>query len=262
MKDSRKDSKGRVLKDGESQRKDGSYEYKGADGRRHSVYAGTLKELREKRKQAEKNVEDGILFVNQNILLNDVFDIYFSGKTELKESTRSNYKYMNDKFVRMKFGMRKISLIKYSDIREFYNYLINDLSFKPNSLEIIHSLLHPTFTLAVRDGYIRCNPSDGLKGDIKKSHCWEKPQRHALTEAEQAAFVQFQPRRFIATGCHCLHFCLERDVGLVKRLVFDGMIVILRIMRFSSTIMLFTVSVTTMVGGSVLQRPKRTLAIV
>ena len=113
-------------------------------------------------------MEDGILFVNQNILLNDVFDIYFSGKTELKESTRSNYKYMYDKFVRMKFGMRKISLIKYSDIREFYNYLINDLSFKPNSLEIIHSLLHPTFTLAVRDGYIRCNPSDGLKGDIKK----------------------------------------------------------------------------------------------
>ena len=191
MKDSRKDSKGRVLKDSESQRKDGSYEYKGADGRRHSVYAGTLKELREKRKQAEKNVEDGILFVNQNILLNDVFDIYFSGKTKLKESTRSNYKYMYDKFVRMKFGMRKISLIKYSDIREFYNYLINDLSFKPNSLEIIHSLLHPTFTLAVRDGYIRCNPSDGPKGDIKKSHCWEKPQRHALTEAEQAAFVQF-----------------------------------------------------------------------
>ena len=34
MKDSRKDSKGRVLKDSESQRKDGSYEYKGADGRR------------------------------------------------------------------------------------------------------------------------------------------------------------------------------------------------------------------------------------
>jgi len=55
------------------------------------VYAGTSKELREKRKQAEKNVEDGILFVNQNILLNDVFDIYFSGKTELKEGIRLSY---------------------------------------------------------------------------------------------------------------------------------------------------------------------------
>lgn len=193
MKESRKDTKGRVLKEGESQRKDGSYEYKysGADGRRHSVYAATLKELREKRKQAEKDVEDGILHVNQNIALNDIFDIYYSGKKELKESTLTNYKYMYDKYVRGKFGKQRISLIRYSDVRKFYNHLINDLKFKPNSLETIHSLLHPTFTLAVRDGYIRSNPSDGLMGDIKKSHCWEKPQRHALTEAEQAAFVQF-----------------------------------------------------------------------
>ncbi len=193
MKESRKDAKGRVLKEGESQRKDGSYEYKyrGADGRRHSVYAATLKELREKRKQAEKDVEDGILHVNQNIVLNDIFDIYYSGKKELKESTLTNYKYMYDKYVRGKFGKQRISQIRYSDVRTFYNYLINDLKFKPNSLETIHSLLHPTFTLAVRDGYIRSNPSDGLMGDIKKSHCWEKPQRHALTEAEQEAFVQF-----------------------------------------------------------------------
>lgn len=193
MKTTRKDTKGRILKEGESQRKDGTYEYKyrGADGRRHSVYAATLKELREKRKQAEKDAEDGILHVNQNIVLNDVFDIYFSGKTELKESTLTNYKYMYDKFVRVKFGKQRISMIRYSDVRKFYNYLINDLQFKPNSLETIHSLLHPTFTLAVRDGYIRSNPSDGLMGDIKKSHCWEKPQRHALTEVEQEAFVQF-----------------------------------------------------------------------
>ena len=129
--------------------------------------------------------------MNQNIVLNDVFDIYFSGKKELKESTLSNYKYMYDKYVRVKFGKQRISTIRYSDVRTFYNYLINDLKFKPNSLETIHSLLHPTFTLAVRDGYIRSNPSDGLMGDIKKSHCWEKPQRHALTEAEQEAFVQF-----------------------------------------------------------------------
>ena len=192
-KQSRKDNRGRVLKAGESQRKDGSFEYKykGADGRRHSVYAATLKELREKGQQAEKDAEDGIVHVNQNILLNDIFDIYFSGKKELKESTLTNYKYMYDKFVRVKFGKQRISQIKYSDVRRFYNHLINDLKFKPNSLETVHSLLHPTFTLAVRDGYIRSNPSDGLMGDIKKSHCWEKPQRHALTEAEQEAFVSF-----------------------------------------------------------------------
>mgnify|MGYP003290883218 CR=1 FL=1 len=40
-------------------------------------------------------------------------------------------------------------------------------------MEIIHTILHPVFTSAVRDGYIRNNPSDGVMGDIKKSHAWK-----------------------------------------------------------------------------------------
>ena len=46
----RKDTKGRVLKAGESQRKDGIYMYRYIDirGKRQSVYAGDLKELRDK----------------------------------------------------------------------------------------------------------------------------------------------------------------------------------------------------------------------
>ena len=46
----RKDNKGKVLKEGESQRKDGLYQYRWTDraGKRHTVYAGSLKELRDK----------------------------------------------------------------------------------------------------------------------------------------------------------------------------------------------------------------------
>ena len=46
----RKDSKGKVLEKGESQRKDGSYMYRWTDisGKRKTVYANTLNELREK----------------------------------------------------------------------------------------------------------------------------------------------------------------------------------------------------------------------
>ena len=46
----RKDSKGVVLKDGEYQRSNGTYKFKWQDkiGRRKSIYAKTLKELREK----------------------------------------------------------------------------------------------------------------------------------------------------------------------------------------------------------------------
>ena len=55
-KQNRKDNKGRVLKQGESQRKDGTYMYRYTDEckKRHYVYASTLPELREKKLKIEK----------------------------------------------------------------------------------------------------------------------------------------------------------------------------------------------------------------
>ena len=46
----RKDSKGRILKTGESQRKDGIYMYRYSDirGKRKTIYSNDLKELRER----------------------------------------------------------------------------------------------------------------------------------------------------------------------------------------------------------------------
>ncbi len=63
-------------------------------------------------------------------------------------------------------------------------------------MEIINTILHPVFTSAVRDGYIRSNPSDGVMADIKKSHTWEKPKRHALTEQQQEKFVEFTAQSY------------------------------------------------------------------
>lgn len=44
MSNKRKDSKGRILHTGESQRKDGTYDYRYTDStnKRHSIYAPTL----------------------------------------------------------------------------------------------------------------------------------------------------------------------------------------------------------------------------
>lgn len=58
-------------------------------------------------------------------------------------------------------------------------------------MEIIHTILHPIFAIAVRDDIIRKNPSDGVMAEIKKSHAWEKPKRHALTVAQQNAFINY-----------------------------------------------------------------------
>ena len=62
MSEKRKDHRGRVLKKGESQRKDRTYQYRYSDpfGKRRYVYADTLQELREKEAEIQRDLEDGI----------------------------------------------------------------------------------------------------------------------------------------------------------------------------------------------------------
>ncbi len=53
MPEKRKDSKGRVLKDGESQRANGTYDYRYTDihKKRRCIYAKSLTELRKKKRK-------------------------------------------------------------------------------------------------------------------------------------------------------------------------------------------------------------------
>ena len=68
----RTDSYRRVLKQGESQRTNGKYDYRWTDrnGKRHSVYADTLDELREKEALIEKDNIDGIKVEKGNSRIN------------------------------------------------------------------------------------------------------------------------------------------------------------------------------------------------
>lgn len=70
--------------------------------------------------------------------------------------------------------------------------LLESKKLSISTLENIHTLLHPTFTLAVRDDIIRKNPSDGVMADIKKKKFGKKAYvRHALTIEQQKAFLRF-----------------------------------------------------------------------
>lgn len=214
MAEKRKDSKGRILRTGEYQRANGLYQYryKDTNGKLKAVCSIDLTELREKEKQIQKDIADGIISDN-NLTLNDMFEKHMSGKRELKASTRENYLYMYNKYVFDTLGKRKIADIKYSDVRAFFNNLIDEKGFKPNSVEILYTIIHPVFTLAVRDDLIRKNPSDNLMREIKQSHDWSKPKRKALTTEQQRAFIDYTKNSpiyshwlplfttFLGTGC-------------------------------------------------------------
>ena len=114
MAQTRKDLRGRVLRKGESQRRsDGRYVYTYTDplGRRKYVYAQDLVALREKEAQLMKDQMDGLdIYVAGKATVNFVFDRYMSLKNNLKPTTKSNYLYMYDRFIRETFGKRIISI--------------------------------------------------------------------------------------------------------------------------------------------------------
>ena len=114
MATARKDFRGRVLRKGEVQRaSDKRYTYSYTDplGRRKYIYANDLVTLREKEARFTKDQMDGLdIYVAGKATVNFVFDRYMSLKTNLRQTTRSNYLYMYDRFIRDTFGKKKIAV--------------------------------------------------------------------------------------------------------------------------------------------------------
>ena len=185
-----------TLKKGESQRKDGRYSYRWTadDGTRHTVYALSLEELREKEQQIARDLSDGIRSETKSTTLNELFELWCTLKRGLKDNTFQNYKYMYTHFVRGGLGKHRISTIKKSDIRRFYNTLIDGDYLRITTLETVHGVLHQVFRLAVEDGYVRQNPTDNLMREIKQAYDIDRPKRKSLTVAEQSLFVDFLKR--------------------------------------------------------------------
>ena len=191
----RKDLRGRSLRKGEVQRSsDKRYMYTYTDpmGRRKFIYANDLAELREKEAKLMKDQLDGLdLYVAGKASVNDTFDRYMSTKYNLRESTKSSYLYTYDHYVRDTFGKKRIADIKYSDVLQFYYYLLNEVKIALGTLDTVHCLPHPTFQLAVRDEIIRNNPTDGVMKEISRESGKNRGIRHALTVEQQRAFMEY-----------------------------------------------------------------------
>ena len=190
----RKDKKGYMLRTGECQRKDGRYSYAYTDRwkKRHVVYATSLVELRELEKQIRMDLDSGIDPNAAKVMtVNDAFDRYISRKYDLKPTTKSNYQFNYDHFVREGFGQEKIGKIRYSDVKKFYYDLMKERGIKPRTLDGINTVIHSTFKMAVRDEIIRSNPAEGVMAEIKKSDLWVKTRKCGLTVPEQRELVEF-----------------------------------------------------------------------
>ena len=192
----RLDSNRIKLRKGESQRKNGTYDYRwtSPDGKRHTIYAATLDELREKEEELISDKRDGIKVENKRITVNDMFDMWCTLKRGLKDNTYQNYCYMYNNFIRKSFGKSRIVEVKKSDVRRFYNYLVDEKIMSVSTMDTVHNLLHQIFNMEVDDEYIRANPTDRLLKELKQTHNFQQEKRKALTVSEQKLFLDFLKR--------------------------------------------------------------------
>ena len=191
----RKDAKGRELRKGEHYRKTDnrySYIYRDPLGKQHTIYAKSLLKLRELEEDLIRDQLDEIdTYVAGTADVNYLFDRYIATKSELRSTTKTNYLYMWNHFIRDTFGKKKVGQVKFSDVLFFYSHLINDKGLGINTLETINTILRPCFQLAVRDDIIRKNPIDGAYQEIRKKNGNRRKARRALTLEQQRAFMDY-----------------------------------------------------------------------
>lgn len=169
-----------------------SYIYRDPLGKQHTIYAKSLLKLRELEEDLIRDQLDEIdTYVAGTADVNYLFDRYIATKSELRSTTKTNYLYMWNHFIRDTFGKKKVGQVKFSDVLFFYSHLINDKGLGINTLETINTILRPCFQLAVRDDIIRKNPIDGAYQEIRKKNGNRRKARRALTLEQQRAFMDY-----------------------------------------------------------------------
>ena len=186
----RRDSKGRVLKKGESERKSDhlySYRYRDIRGKMKSVYASDLRKLREKEADIEKSMQDNMDYSSGDVSLIDLVERYISLKQGVRYNTRVGYEYVLNILKKEDFGYRKIRSIKMSDAKLWLIKLHND-GRGYSTLTSIKGVLRPAFRMAYQEDVVRKNPFDFAITSVVPN---DSKKREALTPVETALWMSF-----------------------------------------------------------------------
>ncbi len=89
------------LRKGEYLRDNNTFEYKWSDrrGKRHSVYAKTISELRVKEEEIIKSILDGIDYSKLEATVNSYFELWKELKTGIRETTFAGYVRYYERYV-------------------------------------------------------------------------------------------------------------------------------------------------------------------
>lgn len=203
MSEVRRDNKGRKLFNGESQRKDGKYEYKYQDawGKRKTVYSWKLTptdrvpagkrydiSLREKIKQIQKDLNSNITPDGGNFTVLELVEKYISQKTGVRHNTRSNYNFVVNVIKKEAFGQKRIDKIKVSDAKEWLIKMQQIDGRGYSSIHTIRGVVRPAFQMAVDDDLLVKNPFEFRLNTVVVN---DSVTREAITRQQERDFLEF-----------------------------------------------------------------------
>lgn len=190
LSEKRRDSKGRILKTGESQRKDGRYQFRFTDrlGNRHCVYDWTLEGLRKQEDDIQRDMLDGIDYAAGDITVVELAETSLRLRQgKLKKNTRRTYQNALSRIKTDSFCLRKIRDVKLSNAKNWFLEL-HESGLKRSTIGALQCVLRPAFAMAVEDDAIRKNPFDFSLASLIPNDAVE---RVALTPEQERDYLSF-----------------------------------------------------------------------
>lgn len=189
MPEIRRDKKGRKLKDGESQRNDGRYQYRYTDinGERRYLYDWELESLRAKEKEINIQLSQGVSFFSGKAPLSELLERLFALKCRWKESTRRTMVQNLGIIKKSSLYNKPINRIKMIECKDYVVSLHNE-GYSFGTVETVFIILKEAFTLACESDLIVKNPC-GFK--LKSLVEDDTPKVEALTAEQEKSLFEF-----------------------------------------------------------------------
>lgn len=198
----RRDSKRRVLRPGESIRADGKYQYKyHIDGKPHFVYSWKLEptdklppgkkpclSLRELEKQVNSDLDRLLNVADGTMTVCELVDRYLKTKTGVRQSTRTGYVTVQRILAKEPFGQKKIRTVKTSDAKLFLIKLQQEDGKSYSSIHTIRGVLRPAFQMAVDDDILVKNPFGFQLAGVVVN---DSVTREAISREQMRKFLKF-----------------------------------------------------------------------
>ena len=195
MSEKRRDKKKRILRNGESQRKDGRYAYKYYDnaGNVQFVYSWKLEKgdrlpagkrddlaLREKEREIKQRLEAKLIPQGGEITVLELVQKYISLKTGVRQNTKTGYNFVLNILKKEEFGKHQINSVRLSDAKLWLIKLQRD-GRGYSTIHTVRGVVRPAFQMAVDDDWLHKNPFLDQNGNPTVAMHWEHYFNHICT---------------------------------------------------------------------------------